>query len=100
MKLTVEFYHYLQLIGLDIISAVIVFVFVTMIVVNMGGVMWLWGITLNAISLVNLVVVSRLDDIRGKCPEERRSFIGDGVTPFQCSHQIKIINNSTRPVFE
>ncbi|XP_037025848.1 NPC intracellular cholesterol transporter 1 homolog 1b [Bradysia coprophila] len=42
--------------GLDIASAVIVFTFVTMIVVNMGGVMWLWGITLNAISLVNLVV--------------------------------------------
>lgn len=35
-----------------------VFVFVAMIVVNMGGVMWLWGITLNGISVVNLVVVS------------------------------------------
>jgi len=42
--------------GLDITSALIVFGFVTMIVVNMGGMMWLWGITLNAISLVNLVV--------------------------------------------
>ncbi|KAJ6638858.1 NPC intracellular cholesterol transporter 1 like 1b [Pseudolycoriella hygida] len=42
--------------GFDITSALIVFVLVTMIVINMGGVMWLWGITLNAISLVNLVV--------------------------------------------
>lgn len=44
--------------GLDVISALLVFVLVTMCVVNMGGLMWLWGITLNAVSLVNLIVVS------------------------------------------
>lgn len=31
---------------------------VLLIVINMVGVMWLWNITLNAVSLVNLVVVS------------------------------------------
>lgn len=31
---------------------------VLLVVVNMAGVMWLWNITLNAVSLVNLVVVS------------------------------------------
>lgn len=31
---------------------------VTLILVNMGGLMWLWNISLNAVSLVNLVVVS------------------------------------------
>lgn len=35
-----------------------VFVFVAMIVVNMAGFVWIWGITLNAISVINLVVVS------------------------------------------
>lgn len=33
---------------------------VLLLIVNMAGVMWLWNITLNAISLVNLVVVSEL----------------------------------------
>lgn len=44
--------------GFDVISALLVFVMVTLILVNMGGMMWLWGISLNAVSLVNLVVVS------------------------------------------
>lgn len=44
--------------GLDIISALIVLFMVTLIVVNMGGLMWVWSITLNAVSLVNLVVVN------------------------------------------
>lgn len=44
--------------GLDAVSALLVFVLVTMCVVNMGGLMWLWGVSLNAVSLVNLIVVS------------------------------------------
>lgn len=43
---------------MDIISALIVLFMVTLIVVNMGGLMWAWSITLNAVSLVNLVVVN------------------------------------------
>lgn len=42
--------------GLDIMSALIVLVMVFLILLNMGGLMWIWNISLNAISLVNLVV--------------------------------------------
>lgn len=42
--------------GLDIMSALIVVCMVFLILLNMGGLMWLWNISLNAISLVNLVV--------------------------------------------
>lgn len=43
--------------GFDVISALVVVVMVVLILVNMGGMMWLWSINLNAVSLVNLVVV-------------------------------------------
>ncbi|EDV95122.1 NPC intracellular cholesterol transporter 1 homolog 1b [Drosophila grimshawi] len=46
----------LLLTGMDITSAAIVLFMVICILINMGGMMWAWGITLNAISLVNLVV--------------------------------------------
>lgn len=42
--------------GLDILSALMVLFMVLVILINMFGMMWAWGITLNAISLVNLVV--------------------------------------------
>lgn len=42
--------------GLDIMSSLIVVCMVFLILLNMGGLMWLWNISLNAISLVNLVV--------------------------------------------
>lgn len=44
--------------GFDFIAALIILLLVTLIVINMGGMMWLFNISLNAISLVNLVVVS------------------------------------------
>ncbi|XP_044538920.1 NPC intracellular cholesterol transporter 1 [Gracilinanus agilis] len=44
------------LLGCDLWSAVIMCVTIAMILVNMLGVMWLWGISLNAVSLVNLVM--------------------------------------------
>lgn len=37
-------------------SALIVLAIVFLILLNMGGLMWIWSISLNAISLVNLVV--------------------------------------------
>lgn len=46
------------LLGCELWAAVIMCVTITMILVNMFGVMWLWGISLNAVSLVNLVMVS------------------------------------------
>lgn len=45
------------LLGFELWSAVMVSVTIAMILVNMFGVMWLWGISLNAVSLVNLVMV-------------------------------------------
>lgn len=45
------------LLGLELWSAVLVTVTIAMILVNMFGVMWLWSISLNAVSLVNLVMV-------------------------------------------
>uniref|UniRef100_A0A7N5ZTR1 SSD domain-containing protein n=1 Tax=Anabas testudineus TaxID=64144 RepID=A0A7N5ZTR1_ANATE len=44
------------LLGFDLWSAVIVCITIAMILVNMFGVMWLWNISLNAVSLVNLVM--------------------------------------------
>ncbi|CAN9502925.1 unnamed protein product [Ophioblennius macclurei] len=44
------------LLGFELWSAVVVSVTIGMILVNMFGVMWLWGISLNAVSLVNLVM--------------------------------------------
>ncbi|KFR11742.1 Niemann-Pick C1 protein, partial [Opisthocomus hoazin] len=44
------------LLGFEVWAAVIVSVTIAMIIVNMFGVMWLWGISLNAVSLVNLVM--------------------------------------------
>lgn len=44
------------LMGLDIFSSVVVIITITMIIVNLGGLMYFWHITLNAVSLVNLVM--------------------------------------------
>ncbi|XP_044592078.1 NPC intracellular cholesterol transporter 1 isoform X2 [Cotesia glomerata] len=44
------------LMGLDIFSSVVVIITITMILVNIGGLMYWWHITLNAVSLVNLVM--------------------------------------------
>ena len=42
--------------GIDIMSSAIILFTVFLILLNMGGLMWLWNISLNAVSLVNLVV--------------------------------------------
>lgn len=44
--------------GFDIFTSVIVLINTAMVVVNMGGLMYVWNISLNAVSLVNLVMVS------------------------------------------
>uniref|UniRef100_A0A3Q3RBY7 SSD domain-containing protein n=1 Tax=Monopterus albus TaxID=43700 RepID=A0A3Q3RBY7_MONAL len=44
------------LLGFELWLAVIVSITIAMILVNMFGVMWLWDISLNAVSLVNLVM--------------------------------------------
>lgn len=45
------------LLGFEMCSALMVSITIAMILVNMFGVMWLWDISLNAVSLVNLVMV-------------------------------------------
>ncbi|KAM3866473.1 NPC intracellular cholesterol transporter 1 [Diretmus argenteus] len=44
------------LLGFELWSAALVSITIGMILVNMFGVMWLWDISLNAVSLVNLVM--------------------------------------------
>lgn len=63
------------LVGFDLIAATVIALMVLLIVINMGGMMWLWSISLNAISLVNLVVVSNDSQLRRFCYTIER---GDG----------------------
>merc|ERR1712203_165211 len=44
------------MLGLDMVSAVISLIVIVMILINLGGMMYWWDITLNAVSLVNLVM--------------------------------------------
>lgn len=44
------------LMGFDIHSSTVVIITITMIVMNLGGLMYFWNISLNAVSLVNLVM--------------------------------------------
>ncbi|XP_053105399.1 NPC intracellular cholesterol transporter 1 [Hemicordylus capensis] len=44
------------LLGFEVWAAIVVSLTIAMILANMFGVMWLWGISLNAVSLVNLVM--------------------------------------------
>lgn len=46
--------------GLDLYSATIIAFTIIMIIINLMGMMYWWEISLNAVSLVNLVVVSTL----------------------------------------
>ena len=45
------------LLGLDIHSSIVILITIIMIVIDMLGLMYLWNISLNAVSLVNLVMV-------------------------------------------
>lgn len=47
------------LLGFDIISAFLVVLSITMIVIDILGFMALWDISINAVTLVNLVMVSQ-----------------------------------------
>jgi len=58
LSLAAVFVATLLLTGFDIFSALIVLAMVAMVVINLGGLMYWWNVSLNAVSLVNLVVVS------------------------------------------
>lgn len=42
--------------GLEVLSSLVVLATIVMILVNLGGLMYWWGVSLNAVSLVNLVM--------------------------------------------
>ncbi|GLG97656.1 hypothetical protein R5R35_004762 [Gryllus longicercus] len=44
------------LMGFDFISSLVVIITISMIIINIGGLMYWWNISLNAVSLVNLVM--------------------------------------------
>ena len=49
------------LLGFDLTSAAVALVVISMILIDIMGMMWMWNIDLNALSLVNLVMVSSLN---------------------------------------
>lgn len=59
LSLLAVFLTTLTVTGFDFISALMIFYMVGLILINMGSVMWMFNISLNAISLVNLVVVCK-----------------------------------------
>jgi len=76
LSLAAVFVATLLLTGFDVFSALIVLLMVTMVVVNLGGLMYWWNITLNAVSLVNLVMAV-------------------GIAVEFCSHIVHAFNLST-----
>ncbi|KAH0617771.1 hypothetical protein JD844_016346 [Phrynosoma platyrhinos] len=65
------------LLGFEMWAAIVVSLTIAMILINMFGVMWLWGISLNAVSLVNLVM---------SC----------GISVEFCSHVVRAFTISTK----
>lgn len=47
------------MLGFDLVSAFIIILNIVMVVINTLGVMYLWNIEFNALSLVNLIMVCR-----------------------------------------
>ena len=51
------------LLGFDIHTSFLIILCVFMIIINMLGVMYLWHIELNAVSVVNIVMVNRFNKL-------------------------------------
>ncbi|VEN43228.1 unnamed protein product [Callosobruchus maculatus] len=66
------------LMGFDVFSSLIVVITITMILINLGGLMYWWHITLNAVSLVNLVMAI-------------------GISVEFCSHLVHSFSTSVKP---
>uniref|UniRef100_A0A336LKH8 CSON011471 protein n=1 Tax=Culicoides sonorensis TaxID=179676 RepID=A0A336LKH8_CULSO len=62
--------------GFDVNSSIVVVMTITMIVINIGGLMYYWSISLNAVSLVNLVMAV-------------------GISVEFCSHMVHCFANSS-----
>ena len=66
------------LLGLDFHSALIILITITMIIIDMIGIMYWWNISLNAVSLVNLVMAV-------------------GISVEFCSHMVRAFAVSVKP---
>lgn len=78
ISLTAIFVVTFLLMGLDFFSSVVVIITITMILINLLGLMYWWHITLNAVSLVNLVMAI-------------------GIAVEFCSHLVHSFSVSVRP---
>jgi len=76
LSLAAVFVATLVLTGYNVFSALIVLLMVFMVVVNLGGLMYWWNVSLNAVSLVNLVMAV-------------------GIAVEFCSHIVHAFNLST-----
>ncbi|XP_069587304.1 NPC intracellular cholesterol transporter 1 [Ranitomeya imitator] len=77
VSLAAIFFVAVILLGFEMWSAVLMCFTIAMILVNMFGIMWLWSISLNAVSLVNLVMCC-------------------GISVEFCSHVTRAFSVSTR----
>ncbi|KAG8442189.1 hypothetical protein GDO86_011113 [Hymenochirus boettgeri] len=77
LSLAAIFFVAVILLGFEFWAAFLMCITISMILVNMFGVMWLWSISLNAVSLVNLVM---------SC----------GISVEFCSHVTRAFSVSTR----
>lgn len=66
------------LMGFDFFSSLVVIITITMITINLGGLMYFWNISLNAVSLVNLVMAV-------------------GISVEFCSHLVHSFSTSLEP---
>lgn len=66
------------LMGFDFFSSLVVVITISMITVNLGGLMYFWNISLNAVSLVNLVMAV-------------------GISVEFCSHLVHSFSTSVEP---
>lgn len=85
--------------GCDLIAALIILIMVALIVINMMGMMWLWNISLNAISLVNLVVVS-IESLKSKCATKKSKFMIYNLNFPSSVSQLESVLNSYRTSYE
>lgn len=76
------------LMGLDIFSSIVVVMTIAMIIIDIGGLMYWWNITLNAVSLVNLVMVRSSVFFYYKFREENSWFLISG-----CGHCSRILQS-------
>lgn len=80
LSLFVVFIVTYLLTGRSLFSAVIVLLTVTMIIINLAGFMYWWNVSLNAVSLVNLVMVSPKIAFFSELKEEMKILLVDVST--------------------